>query len=100
MRDILNLFKLRIGVAIALAAAAGLVVEQGTRTSLLEKSVLVLAVLVASASAGAFNQYVERDLDARMGRTKRTSKHSTSIRHLVLEKNSTAGMRGHLTNPK
>ena len=28
--------------------------------------VLALAVLLSSASAGAFNQYVERDLDARM----------------------------------
>jgi len=70
VRDILNLFKLRIGVAIALAAAAGLAVEQGTGIGLVEKSVLVLAVLVASAAAGAFNQYVERDLDARMGRTR------------------------------
>ena len=33
-------------------------------------AVLVLAVLVASAAAGAFNQYVERDLDARMARTR------------------------------
>jgi protoheme IX farnesyltransferase len=31
--------------------------------------VLVLAVLLASAAAGAFNQYVERDLDMRMVRT-------------------------------
>ena len=70
MRDILNLFKLRIGVAIALAAAAGLVVEGGQKPGLLQQIILVLAVLVASASAGAFNQYVERDLDARMGRTR------------------------------
>lgn len=81
MRDILNLFKLRIGVAIALAAAAGLVVEQGTGASLLEKSVLVLAVLVASASAGAFNQYVERDLDARMGRTRNRPFVTGRLRH-------------------
>jgi protoheme IX farnesyltransferase len=32
---------------------------------------LVLAVVVSSAAAGAFNQYVERDIDARMARTKR-----------------------------
>jgi protoheme IX farnesyltransferase len=69
VRDILNLFKLRIGVAIALAAAAGMAVERGE--ILLSRGVfLVLAVLVASAAAGAFNQYVERDLDARMGRTR------------------------------
>jgi heme o synthase len=70
MKDVLNLFKLRIGVAIALAAAAGLVVERGSAPSVSSALVLVLAVLVASAAAGAFNQYVERDLDARMARTR------------------------------
>ena len=33
-------------------------------------AILVACVIAASASAGAFNQYVERDLDARMGRTR------------------------------
>jgi protoheme IX farnesyltransferase len=32
--------------------------------------VLALSVLVSSAAAGAFNQYAERDLDARMQRTR------------------------------
>jgi protoheme IX farnesyltransferase len=32
---------------------------------------VTLAVVVASAAAGAFNQYVERDIDARMARTRR-----------------------------
>jgi protoheme IX farnesyltransferase len=81
VRDILNLFKLRIGVAIALAAAAGLVVEAGRRPGLLEEIILVLAVLVASASAGAFNQYVERDLDARMGRTRNRPFVTGRLRH-------------------
>lgn len=81
MRDILNLFKLRIGVAIALAAAAGLVVEGGPKPGLLEEIILVLAVLVASASAGAFNQYVERDLDARMGRTRNRPFVTGRLRH-------------------
>ncbi len=31
---------------------------------------LVLATVLSSAAAGAFNQYVERDLDARMARTR------------------------------
>ena len=70
MKDILNLFKLRIGVAIALAAAAGLAVERGAAPGAGVSLALVLAVLMASAAAGAFNQYVERDLDARMGRTR------------------------------
>ncbi len=69
MRNVLNLFKLRIGVAIAFAAAAGLAVERGAGLAPGRAALLVLAVLVASAAAGAFNQYVERDLDARMRRT-------------------------------
>jgi protoheme IX farnesyltransferase len=70
MKAVLNLFKVRIGVAIALAAAAGLAVERGAQSGFAEKLVLVLAVLVASAAAGAFNQYVERDIDVKMARTK------------------------------
>ncbi len=69
MSAILNLFKLRIGVAIAVAALAGLMVEAGPRPAVWQAAVLVLAVLLSSAAAGAFNQYVERDLDARMART-------------------------------
>ncbi len=69
MRALLNLFKLRIGVAIALAAAAGSAVQKGASPEAGSAMVLVLAVLVASAAAGAFNQYVEVDLDRRMART-------------------------------
>ena len=69
MRLLLNLFKLRIGVAIALAAVAGLAVTPGALGAW-QAVVLTLAVLVSSAAAGAFNQYVERDIDARMARTR------------------------------
>lgn len=69
MSALLNLFKLRIGVAIALAAAAGLAVQDGGSPGTAASAVLVLAVLVASAAAGAFNQYMEVDLDRRMART-------------------------------
>ena len=70
MRDVLNLFKLRIGVAIAVAALAGLAVERGAAPGGWQAAVLILAVLLSSAAAGAFNQYVERGLDARMARTR------------------------------
>ena len=69
MKAILNLFKVRIGVAIALAAAAGFAVQPGSSPGKIASVVLVLAVLIASAAAGAFNQYVERDIDRRMART-------------------------------
>jgi protoheme IX farnesyltransferase len=69
VKAVLNLFKVRIGVAIAFAAAAGLAVERGHSPGVGSALTLVLAVLFASAAAGAFNQYVERDIDARMART-------------------------------
>ena len=81
MRNVLNLFKLRIGVAIAFAAAAGLAVEAGAGPGFGPAAVLVLAVLLASAAAGAFNQYVERDLDARMHRTAKRPFVTGALRH-------------------
>jgi len=81
VKAFIDLFKVRIGVAIAFAAAAGLAVEQGTRLGFLHKAILVLAVLVASAAAGAFNQYVERDLDARMARTRNRPFVTGTLKH-------------------
>jgi protoheme IX farnesyltransferase len=81
MKQILNLFKLRIGVAIAFAAAAGLAVQGGPGPGIYRALVLILAVLVASAAAGAFNQYVERDLDARMQRTRGRPFVTGALRH-------------------
>jgi len=81
VREILNLFKLRIGLAISLAAAAGLAVEQGISPSYPAMIALVVAVLVASAAAGAFNQYVERDLDRRMARTRGRPFVTGALRH-------------------
>ncbi|CAK0741022.1 Protoheme IX farnesyltransferase 2 [uncultured Gammaproteobacteria bacterium] len=66
-----SVFKLRIGVAIAFTALAGLAVTPGgSAVPLWKVAVLVLAVLMASASAGAFNQYIERDYDHLMARTR------------------------------
>jgi heme o synthase len=65
-----DLFKLRIGLVIGFTALAGLAVTPGSPPSGWRVALLALAVTVASAAAGAFNQYVERDLDARMARTR------------------------------
>ncbi len=65
-----SVFKLRIGLAIMLCALAGLAVTPGPEVAGWKIAVLALAVLLSAASAGAFNQYVERDLDARMPRTR------------------------------
>jgi heme o synthase len=68
--DLAALFKLRIGLAIALSAVAGMAVAPGPMPAAWQVGALALAVLLASASAGAFNHYAERDLDARMVRTR------------------------------
>ena len=81
MKAFVNLFKVRIGAAIAVAAAAGLAVEEGTRIGLLSGVILIFSVLVASAAAGAFNQYVERDLDMRMARTRNRPFVTGTLKH-------------------
>jgi len=65
-----SVFKLRIGLAIMLCALGGLAVSPGPPVAGWKIAVLALAVLLSAASAGAFNQYVERHLDARMARTR------------------------------
>ena len=70
-RDVLGLFKLRIGVMIMLTALVGMLVTPGAYPGLKSTLVLALSVLVASASAGMFNQYFEADQDHRMARTRR-----------------------------
>jgi protoheme IX farnesyltransferase len=70
-RVVASIFKLRIGVEITLAMVAGVAVTPGTGISPAQLAALALAVLLSSASAGAFNQYAERDLDARMARTRK-----------------------------
>ena len=69
VRDVASLLKLRIDalvvcVALAAAFAAG-AREPGTL------AVLALACLAASAGASSINHYVDRQFDARMGRTRR-----------------------------
>lgn len=66
-----DLFKLRIGLVIGFTAVAGAAVTPGPEVSAIGFLLLALAVTLASAAAGAFNQYVERELDAHMGRTRR-----------------------------
>jgi heme o synthase len=71
LRTVLGIFKLRIGVLIMITALGGMAVASGPALSLAQVLVLALSVLVASASAGAFNQYVEADSDRLMVRTRR-----------------------------
>jgi protoheme IX farnesyltransferase len=70
IREVLGLFKLRIGVLITLTALVGLAVTPAPAPGYAAVLVLALSVLVASASAGAFNQYAEYDTDRLMARTR------------------------------
>jgi protoheme IX farnesyltransferase len=81
IRAVLSLFKLRIGVVITFTALAGLAVSPGASLSLMQLIVLTLSVLVSSASAGAFNQYYEHDLDPLMARTKTRPFVTGEIKH-------------------
>ncbi|HEX5766387.1 MAG TPA: UbiA family prenyltransferase, partial [Woeseiaceae bacterium] len=70
IRDVVSLFKLRIGVLIMITALVGLAVSAGP-AGFLQIITVAITVLVASASAGAFNQYYECESDALMARTSR-----------------------------
>lgn len=87
-RAVASIFKLRIGVEITLAMVAGVAVTPGTGLTPGQLAALALAVLLSSASAGAFNQYAERDLDAKMARTRRrpfaTGELAPGVRWLAL----------------
>ncbi len=69
IRDVVMVFKPRIAVAIMLSAIGGMAVVDGASPGLLQLGLLAIAVFLAAGSAGAFNQWVEADLDARMKRT-------------------------------
>jgi len=70
IRQYIDVFKLRIGMVITLAALGGMAITPGPSLPIWKILILSLTVLMGSAAAGAFNQYSERDLDAKMPRTK------------------------------
>jgi protoheme IX farnesyltransferase len=69
LRQLSNLFKFRIGVVMAITAVVTLLVTPGQTVPGWQVLVLAFTVLLAASSAGAFNQYYEVDIDARMRRT-------------------------------
>ena len=70
IQQLFNVFKLRIGIFMAVTAVATLMIMPGATPTVWQITVLALAIILSSASAGAFNQYMERDLDALMPRTR------------------------------
>ena len=69
IRDVISLFKLRIGILIMITALVGLAVSDSP-AGFLQVITVAFTVLIASASAGAFNQYYESGSDALMARTR------------------------------
>jgi protoheme IX farnesyltransferase len=61
--------KVRLGLLIMVCALAGIAVSPGEALSAWQILIIGVATLVASSAAGAFNQFYERDLDAKMKRT-------------------------------
>jgi protoheme IX farnesyltransferase len=70
VRMTISLLKLRIGVAVAASALAGMAAANGPVLAWWQSVGLAMAVLGASGAAGAFNHYYERDLDQLMRRTR------------------------------
>lgn len=68
-RDVISIFKLRIGITIMMSAVGGVAISPGPLPELWRIVLLSFAVFMASASAGAFNQWAEADLDRQMKRT-------------------------------
>jgi len=66
---LLVLQKLRIGLAIAVSGIAGMALAGQTWPQPMALAVFMISVLIAAGGAGAFNHYLDRDIDARMRRT-------------------------------
>lgn len=79
-RTVLSVFKLRIGVLIMLSALAGLAIAPAPAPDGWRIAIMAFAVLLASASAGAFNQLVEARSDRLMARTRRRAFASGALR--------------------
>src|SRR5262245_53751839 len=66
----IQLTKPRIVLLVQVTALAALVMEGSLLARPGQLLLVLLAITLVAGSANAFNQYFERDLDARMGRTR------------------------------
>jgi protoheme IX farnesyltransferase len=70
VRAAFSVLKPRIALEITLTAIAGAAVTAGPALAPWQLAVLAVSVFLSAGAAGAFNQLLERDLDARMARTR------------------------------
>lgn len=71
IKSYLPLFKLRICSLITFSAIVGLIAAQSGGVSIGKVFFLIVATMLASAAASAFNHYFDSDIDSVMKRTKR-----------------------------
>lgn len=69
VKNFLSIFKIRIGMLISFSAVVGYIVAEKGTPSFPRIFLLAILTLMASAGAGAYNQYYDRDIDAVMKRT-------------------------------
>lgn len=70
IRAYVQLCKPRIGVMVIVTAVIGFVLAAGETTQWSHLPLLILGVLTVASGATVLNQYIERDIDAKMMRTK------------------------------
>lgn len=68
-KTILPLFKLRIAFLITFSAIVGALSAGGKDFAISNIIFLSIAMMMGSAASGAFNHYIDRDIDTLMGRT-------------------------------
>lgn len=71
LRSLISLTKPTIVLSFTLTGATALVVEGSLLNQPTKFFLVLLAILLTAASANGLNQYLERDLDAKMERTKK-----------------------------
>lgn len=70
LQKILELFKVRISLTITLCAVSGVfIMPYSENLTVSQFLILIICTFLSSASASAFNQYYEKDLDILMPRT-------------------------------
>ncbi len=87
VRRYLPLFKLRIAFLITFSAIVGALSAGGKDVAVKNMVLLVIAMMMGSAGSGAFNHYIDMDIDVKMGRTRRrplTSGMVSSVRNVPL----------------
>lgn len=71
IKKFIPLFKLRIAFLITFSAIVGALSAGGKDVAVKNMLLLTLAMMMGSAGSGAFNHYIDRDIDTLMGRTRK-----------------------------